>query len=109
MQLLEWDAQAYDALPLPHTRWGSRAIRRLQRAGLTGLEVELVTDSTVLERGAQSEAFLATVVLGAQLRELPAHQRHPFVHAVAEQLAEPVIDHVRLQIDATAPRRGYPK
>jgi len=74
---------------------------RLQRAGFTGIEVELVADSAVLERGAQFEAFLATVMLGAQLRELPTHQRHPFVRAVAEQLDEPVIDYVRLQIDAT--------
>jgi trans-aconitate 2-methyltransferase len=74
---------------------------RLQRAGFTGIEVELVADSAVLERGAQFEAFLATVMLGSQLRELPTHQRHPFVRAVAEQLDEPVIDYVRLQIDAT--------
>ncbi|HEX8934087.1 MAG TPA: hypothetical protein VF788_07830, partial [Pseudonocardiaceae bacterium] len=74
---------------------------RLQRAGFTDIEVALVADSAVLERGAQFEAFLATVMLGAQLRELPAHQRHPFVRAVAEQLNEPVIDYVRLQIDAT--------
>jgi trans-aconitate 2-methyltransferase len=73
---------------------------RLQRVGFISIEVELVADSAVLERGAQFEAFLATVMLGAQLRELPPHQRQPFVRAVAEQLDEPVIDYVRLQIDA---------
>ncbi len=74
--------------------------RRLQRAGFTSIEVELVPDSVVLEREAQREAFLATVMLGAQLRELPGRQRRPFVRVVAEQMDEPVIDYVRLQIDA---------
>lgn len=75
--------------------------RRLRRAGFTDICVELVPDFAVLERGAQFEAYLATVVLGAQLRELAAHQRRPFVRAVARELGEPVIDYVRLHIDAT--------
>ncbi|MCW2910114.1 MAG: Trans-aconitate 2-methyltransferase, partial [Actinomycetia bacterium] len=29
MELLEWDARRYDALPLPHKRWGPAAIARL--------------------------------------------------------------------------------
>ncbi|HJT04029.1 MAG TPA: class I SAM-dependent methyltransferase [Pseudonocardiaceae bacterium] len=74
---------------------------RLRRAGFTDITVELVPDPAVLERGAQFEAYLATVILAAQLRELPAHQRHPFVRAVAQELGEPIIDYVRLQIDAT--------
>lgn len=74
---------------------------RLQRAGFTDITVELVPDSAVLECGEQFEAYLATVILAAQLRELPAHQRQPFVRAVARELGEPVIDYVRLQIDAT--------
>jgi trans-aconitate 2-methyltransferase len=74
---------------------------RLRRAGFTDITVELVPDSAVLERGAQFEAYLTTVVLAAQLRQLPAQQRRPFVHAVARELGEPVIDYVRLQIDAT--------
>jgi trans-aconitate 2-methyltransferase len=41
MQLLEWDAHAYDQLPLPHQRWGREAVRRLQLAG----------DETVMELG----------------------------------------------------------
>lgn len=75
--------------------------RRLRRAGFTGIAVDLVADSAVLERGEQLEAFLATVMLAAQLRELPAHRRRPFIRAVARALGEPVIDYVRLQIDAT--------
>ena len=33
MELLEWDAQTYDSLPLPHRRWGSSAIERLTLTG----------------------------------------------------------------------------
>jgi trans-aconitate 2-methyltransferase len=75
--------------------------RRLQQTGFTDITVKLVPDFAVLDRGEQFEAYLATVVLGAQLRELPAHQRRPFVSAVARLVGEPVIDYVRLQIDAT--------
>ena len=39
-------------------------------------------------------------MLGAQLRELPMSEQRPFVRAVADQLAEPVIDYVRLQLSA---------
>lgn len=33
MELLEWDAQSYDALPLPHKRWGPQTIGRLRLTG----------------------------------------------------------------------------
>jgi SAM-dependent methyltransferase len=39
--LREWDAAAYDSLPLPHLRWGRRTLERLSFAG----------DETVLEAG----------------------------------------------------------
>jgi trans-aconitate 2-methyltransferase len=39
--LREWDAAAYDALPLPHLRWGRRTLGLLSFAG----------DETVLEAG----------------------------------------------------------
>lgn len=41
MELLEWDASAYDALPLPHERWGGGVVDRLGLAG----------DETVLDLG----------------------------------------------------------
>jgi trans-aconitate 2-methyltransferase len=75
--------------------------RRLERAGFTDITVELVPDSAVLEPGEQFESYLTTVILAAQLRGLPAPQRQPCVHAIARELGEPVIDYVRLQIDAT--------
>jgi trans-aconitate 2-methyltransferase len=74
--------------------------RHLQEAGFTDVDVRLVPDPARLERGEQLEAFLATVMLGAQLREMPSEDRRPFVHEVAERLPEPVIDYVRLQIRA---------
>jgi trans-aconitate 2-methyltransferase len=63
--------------------------------------VRLVPDPARLDSPAQFEAFLGTVILGAQLRDLPADQRRRFVTAVASQLPEPVVDYVRLQISAT--------
>ncbi len=74
----------------------------LAAAGFGEIEVRLVPDPARLEPGEQLEAFLGTVVLGAHLRDLPAADRRPFVHAVAERLPEPAVDYVRLQIRARA-------
>ncbi|MGH8890919.1 MAG: class I SAM-dependent methyltransferase [Acidothermaceae bacterium] len=73
---------------------------RLANAGFVDANVALVPDPARLNAGEQLETYLATVVLGAQLREMPIAEQRPFVHAVAEELAEPVIDYVRLQISA---------
>jgi trans-aconitate 2-methyltransferase len=73
----------------------------LASAGFTSIEAGLVPDPARLESAGQLEAFLATVVLGAHLRDLPPGERRPFVHAVATRLDEPVVDYVRLQIRAT--------
>ncbi len=78
---------------------------RLAAAGFTGIEVGLVPDPASFESADQLEAFLATVVLGAHLRDLPPAARRPFVRAVAARLDEPVVDYVRLQIRATRGRR----
>ena len=74
--------------------------QRLRDAGFTDLDVRLVPDPARLERGEQLEAFIATVMLGAQLRDMSERDRRPFVHEVAQGLPEPVIDYVRLQISA---------
>ena len=74
--------------------------QHLQEAGFTDLDVRLVPDPARLERGEPLEAFIATVMLGAQLRDMSAEDRRPFVHEVAQSLPEPVIDYVRLQISA---------
>ena len=41
MEMLEWDARSYDALPLPHEHWGATAIAQLRLNG----------DETVLDLG----------------------------------------------------------
>ncbi|HET7305550.1 MAG TPA: class I SAM-dependent methyltransferase [Segeticoccus sp.] len=73
----------------------------LESAGFTDVQVELVPDPAVLERGEQLETYLATVVLGAHLRELDPCEHASFVRSVAAELPEPVIDYVRLRIAAT--------
>ncbi len=75
--------------------------QRLAAAGFTGIDVRLVPDPAHLAAGEQLEAFLATVVLGAHLRELAPARRRPFVRAIAGRLPEPAVDYVRLQISAT--------
>lgn len=77
--------------------------RRLVAAGLVDVSVALVDDPARLERGERLEAFLATVVLGADLRQMAPERRKPFVAAVAAALPEPVIDYVRLQVSGRRP------
>lgn len=48
----EWDAAAYDALPLPHVGWAERTLKRI---GLTG-------DETVLEAGCGTGRDTATLL-----------------------------------------------
>ena len=79
---------------------------RLAAAGFTAIEVGLVPDPAWFQSADQLEAFLATVILGAHLRDLPPAGRRPFVRAVAAGLDEPVVDYVRLQIRATRAAGG---
>jgi trans-aconitate 2-methyltransferase len=74
--------------------------QRLRDAGFTDIEVSLRPDPARFEPGAQLEAFLATVILGAALDAMPPQDHEPFVKAVAARLAEPVVDYVRLEISA---------
>ena len=47
--------------------------------------------------------FLATIVLGPHVQQLPAELREPYMDEVMAVLGEPVVvDYVRLNIDATA-------
>ncbi|MBI4899941.1 MAG: methyltransferase domain-containing protein [Actinobacteria bacterium] len=46
------------------------------------------------------ETYLATVCLGAYLDDLPADEHQGFVRAVREAMPAPVVDYVRLEIDA---------
>ena len=84
-----------------HARTGKRVwYERLADSGFTELDVRLRPDPARFEPGAQLEAFLATVILGAQLDGMAGEDREPFVRAVAARLAEPVVDYVRLEISA---------
>jgi trans-aconitate 2-methyltransferase len=101
-------AAVEDVLGEPAETWhfaGAEETReRLERAGFTDVDVELVPDPARLEPGAQFHSFLATVVLGAQLDRLPPAEHDAFVDAVATRLGEPVVDYVRLVF--TAERAG---
>jgi trans-aconitate 2-methyltransferase len=51
----------------------------------------------------QPREFLATIVLGPHVQQLPAELREPFMDDVLGALGEPVVvDYVRLNLDATA-------
>jgi trans-aconitate 2-methyltransferase len=54
-------------------------------------------------RPQQPREFLATIVLGPHVQQLPQELREPFMDAVMAELGEPVeADYVRLNIDARA-------
>jgi trans-aconitate 2-methyltransferase len=74
--------------------------RRLDAAGYVDIDCWLTDEPTLFEPGEPFETYLRTVVLGAHLERLPPGERDAFVHAVAEGVGEPVIDYVRLNIDA---------
>jgi trans-aconitate 2-methyltransferase len=74
---------------------------RLERAGFTDVDVDLVPDPARLEPGEQFHGYLATVVLGAHLKRMAQEERQEFVEAVAARLDEPVVDYVRLVCTAT--------
>jgi trans-aconitate 2-methyltransferase len=76
---------------------------RLAAAGFVDVQVELVPDPARLQPGAQLEAFLGTVVLGAVLDPLPEDQRPQVVRDVAARLARPEVDYVRLRAAAQLP------
>ena len=75
--------------------------RRLDAAGFADLDVRLTSDPAEFEDRAQLCDFLHTVVLGGQLDRLPTADHEGFVAAVADRLAAPVVDYVRLEITAT--------
>lgn len=76
-------------------------IEHLLGAGFQNVDVRVVEDPAELERGPQLEAFIATVLLGATLRDMEPEQGRELVRRTAEEMPEPVIDYVRMQISAT--------
>lgn len=74
--------------------------KALQVGGWHPSRVELRPDPLRLEDLDLLERYLAVVCLGSYLAELPADEHQSFVHEVAGAMPEPVIDYVRLEIEA---------
>ncbi len=80
---------------------------RLAATGWVDIDCWLTEETATFETGAPFETYLRTVVLGAHLERRPAADHDAFVRRVADRLAAPVIDYVRLNIVATrAPVRA---
>ncbi|GEP37885.1 hypothetical protein NPS01_15480 [Nocardioides psychrotolerans] len=73
---------------------------RLENAGFEVEDVRLRVDPFRCDDVAVLETYLATVVLGSHLDGLPAEEHEGFVRQVRLALTEPVIDYVRLEIEA---------
>lgn len=74
--------------------------RRLRDAGFADVHVELHDDPVRFEPGAPLRDYLRTVVLGGHLDRRDPTEHDAFVAAVADAMAEPVVDYVRLRIEA---------
>jgi trans-aconitate 2-methyltransferase len=75
-------------------------VEQLITAGFKDIEVRVVPDPAVLERGPQLEAFIATVLMPAVLRDMEPEEGRALVKRVAAEMPEPVVDYVRMQISA---------
>ena len=73
---------------------------RLEAAGFDRVVAWLNPEPTTFERGEPLETFLATVVLREHIAELPEAEGKRVVHEVTRQMAEPIVDYVRLNIVA---------
>ena len=73
----------------------------LEGAGFDVEDVRLREDPLRLDDPDLLETYLAVVNLGSHLVDLPLDEQRDFVHRVREAMSEPVIDYVRLEIDAT--------
>lgn len=86
-----------------HYESAGATTERLAAAGFVDIEAWLQPEPTTFEPGEPLETFLRTVILGPQVERLPESERAAYVHEVASRMAEPVVDYVRLNVDA---RRG---
>ena len=73
---------------------------RLERAGFAVEDVRLRHHPFRIDDPAVFEAYLASVCLSGYLKDLPSDEHVDFVDAVRSGFSEPVIDYVRLEIDA---------
>jgi trans-aconitate 2-methyltransferase len=75
---------------------------RLEQSGFEARSVLLRPDPFRCEDPDVLERFLAAVLLGSKLDAVPESERAAFVREVRLAMAEPVVDYVRLEIDAVA-------
>ena len=76
-------------------------VAALHAAGFRDIDVRVVPDPVTLERGDQLEAYIATVIMGATLRDMTPEDGAALVTRIAAELPDPVIDYVRMQVSAT--------
>ncbi len=72
----------------------------LEGAGFEVEDVRLRPDPLRIDDPEVLDTYLAVVCLGSHLADLPLEEQHNFVAAVRTAMSEPVIDYVRLEIDA---------
>lgn len=73
----------------------------LERAGFDVDDVRLREDPLRIDDPDLLETYLATVNLGSHLVDMPMEEQRAFVRRVRLAMREPIIDYVRLEIDAT--------
>ena len=73
---------------------------RLRAAGFNEVRTWVVQAPTRIEPEATLVEYLETICLRDHLERLAPAERRPFVRAVVRRLGEPLIDYVRLNIDA---------
>jgi len=74
--------------------------QRLEAAGFVAVRCWLQSEPTRLEAGEPLETYLRTVCLRPHLEQLPPSEHQAFLREVMQQFGEPVIDYVRLNIEA---------
>lgn len=74
--------------------------RSLAGAGFDVEEVRLRPDPLRIDDPEVLDTYLAVVCLGSYLVDMPIEEQRDFVATVRAAMAEPVIDYVRLEIDA---------
>jgi trans-aconitate 2-methyltransferase len=73
---------------------------RLEQAGFDHVAVWTHPEPTRLERGEELETYLGTVCLRAHVAGLEGPDRADLLRRVADAMPEPVIDYLRLNMDA---------
>lgn len=74
--------------------------RRLEAAGFDVARVALRPDPLVIDDPGVRSAYLRIIALSAEVANVPTSERGAFADAVRDAMPSPVIDYVRLEIDA---------